>query len=161
MKKPLFIIVLCLVADATLLHSAQINTIRDISYVYALGKINGREYRNDYFDLTLTTKNAEFTRGSFINEQGKRARLVDAEANSKVWEEHYEIAVLADSLAANPRIRSPEQYLRAVRRGLEKEGLRTIGEETSVEISGLRFAHATMQGDGKVGTSAAECTRHF
>jgi hypothetical protein len=118
---------------------------KDISSVYAQGKIIGQEYRNDYFGLTLVVKNAQFTAGAFVSLEGKRARLVDAQANSKNWEDNYEIAILADALAANPLVHSPEQYVRAVRHQLEKEGLTTVSEESSTENSGMHFVAATMR----------------
>jgi hypothetical protein len=119
--------------------------LKDISLVYAQGKIVGSEYRNDYFGLTLTPGNAQFTAEAFVSSEGKRARLVDAQADAKNSEDKYEIAVLADLLAANPLIHSPEQYVRAVRHGLEKEGLATISEESPTEISGIHFVYAVMK----------------
>jgi hypothetical protein len=117
----------------------------DISVVYSEGKISGQEYRNDYFGLTLAPENAQFTEGAFLSPKGKRARLVDAQANSKNWKDKYEIAILADALAANPLVHSPEQYVRSVRHALEKEGLVTVSEESATEISGLHFIAAIMR----------------
>jgi hypothetical protein len=122
---------------------------KDISSVYAQGKINGQEYGNDYFGLTLALENAQFTAGAFVSSEGKRARLVDAQANTKKQEEKYEIAVLADLLAQNPLIHSPEQYVRAVRHGLEKEGLVAVSEESPTEISGVHFVVATMRANNE------------
>src|SRR5260370_37414966 len=87
----------------------QTSSRKDILFVHAQGKISGQEYRNDYFGLTLVAENAQFTAGAFVSSQGKRARLVDAQANSKNWEDKYEIAILADALADNPLVHSPEQ----------------------------------------------------
>jgi hypothetical protein len=123
----------------------QTTSPKDISYVYAQGKTNGQEYRNDYFGLTLAPENAQFTAGAFVSSEGKRARLVDAQANAKNREDKYEIAVLADLLAANPLIHSPEQYVRAVRHGLEREGLATVSQESPVDISGIHFVATTMR----------------
>ena len=120
-------------------------SVKDIFAVFAEGRVSGNQYKNDYFGLTLTPIGAEFTKGSFISQQGKRARLVDAEANAKEWEGKYSIAVLADALSANPLIRSPEQYVRSVRHQLEREGLTTVQEESPIEISGVRFIQATMK----------------
>jgi len=117
----------------------------DISLVYAQGKIVGPQYINDYFGLTLAPENGQFTAGAFVSPNGKRARLVDAQAKAKGREDLYEIAVLADLLAANPLIHSPEQYVRAVRHGLEKEGLTTVSEESPTEISGVHFVSAVMK----------------
>jgi hypothetical protein len=115
----------------------------------AAGKVAGNQHTNDYFGLTLATTNAEFTKGGFISSQGKRARLIDAEANAKKWDDKYSIAILADALSANPLIRSPEQYLRSVRHQLEKEGLATVQEESPVTISGLPFMHSIMKSAGQ------------
>jgi len=123
----------------------QTTSPKDISYVYAQGKINGQEYRNDYFGLTLALESVQFTRGAFVSSEGKRARLVDAQASTKNREDRYEIAVLADLLAANPLIHSPEQYVRAVRHGLEREGLATVSQESPVDISGIHFIATTMR----------------
>ena len=122
--------------------------VKDISVVYADGKVTGNQYRNDYFGLTLKPVGGKFTQGGFISPQGKRARLIDVEANAKNWEDKYSIAILADALSANPLIHSPDQYLRSVRHQLEREGLVTVQEESPVEISGLRFFQATMKSGG-------------
>jgi hypothetical protein len=118
---------------------------RDVSAVFATGKISATEYRNDYFGLTLTPLNAHFTQGDFVNVDGKRARLIDAQANAGNYEDRYEIAILADALSANPLIQSPTQYVRSVRHQFEKEGMATIQEESPIEISGLQFVQATMK----------------
>jgi uridylate kinase len=120
--------------------------IKDISAVFAEGKINGNEYNNDYFGLTLTPVNAQFTQGSFANSGGSRARLINAEANTKNFEDRYSIAILAAALSANPLVRSPEQYVRSVRHQFEqREGMSTVQEESAIEISGVRFVQATMK----------------
>ena len=147
-KNVVAVFVVCLCASISIGASAQA-PIPDISSVFAAGKIAGKQYTNDYFGLTLTTTNAEFTKGGFISSQGKRARLIDAEANAKKWEGKYSIAILADALSANPLIRSPEQYLRSVRHQLEKEGLVTVQEESPVTISGLPFMHSIMKSAGQ------------
>jgi hypothetical protein len=118
---------------------------KSISEVYAQGKTSGQEYRNDYFGLTLTVDGGQFTSRSFLSSEGKRARLVDAEANAKNWDEKYSIAVLADGRSENTLIQTPSQYVRAVRHQFEKEGMQTVREEFSVEISGLPFAGAVMK----------------
>jgi hypothetical protein len=142
----LAILVLCVhVARAT---GAPAQT-PDISAVFAEGKVTGNQYKNDYFGLTLTTNDALFTKGGFISSQGKRARLIDAEAKAKRWEDKYSIAILADALSANPLIHSPEQYLRSVRHQFEKEGLTTVQEESAITISGLPFVHAIMKTEGQ------------
>src|SRR6476646_8180467 len=104
--------------------------IKDISAVFAEGKVSGNQYKNDYFGLTLTPAGAQFTQGGFISSQGKRARLVDARASAKNWEDRYSIAILADALSANPLIHSPDQYLRSVCHQFEREGLVTVQEES-------------------------------
>src|SRR4029077_13689835 len=98
--------------------------IPDISSVFAAGKIAGNQYTNDYFGHPPPPTQSS-PKGGFISSQVKRARLIDAEANAKKWEDKFSIAILADALSANPLIRSPEQYLRSVRHQLEKEGLVT------------------------------------
>jgi hypothetical protein len=120
---------------ATLAVTTAQTPIKDISVVYAEGRVTGNQYRNDqyrndYFGLTLTPVGGKFTEGGFISSQGKRARLIDVEANAKNWEDKYSIAIRADALSANPLIHSPDQYLRGVRHQLEKEGLLTVQEES-------------------------------
>jgi hypothetical protein len=123
---------------------------KDISAVIAEGKVNGTQYKNDYFGLTLTPVNAQFTQGGFVNPGGSRARLIDAEANAKNLEDRYSIAILAAALSANPLVRSPEQYLRSVRHQFEqREGMTTVSEESPIEISGVRFVQATMKVTGQ------------
>jgi hypothetical protein len=125
--------------------AASQSSVPDISVVYAQGKVEGYQYKNDYFGLTLTTPEAEFTKGGFISSQGKRARLIDAEANATKREDKYSVAILADALSGNPLIQSPTQYLRSVRHQFEREGLATIQEKSSLTISGLSFIPAVMK----------------
>jgi hypothetical protein len=146
-KNVMAVFVVCLCASISIGASAQA-PIPDISSVFAADKIAGNQYTNDYFGLTLTTTNAEFSKGGFISSQRKRARLIDAEANAKKWDK-YSIAILADALSANPLIRSPEQYPRSIRHQLEKEGLVTVQEESPVTISGLPFMHSIMKSAGQ------------
>jgi hypothetical protein len=118
---------------------------KDISAVYAEGKIGGSEYKNNYFGLTLVAAPGQFTEGGFVNPQGNRARLIDVQNNSTNYQDRFEIAVLADSLAANPKIHSPEQYARSVRHQFEKENMETREVESPVQISGLKFVHAILK----------------
>jgi hypothetical protein len=118
---------------------------KDISTIYAQGKTEGHVYRNDYFGLTLTVDEAQFTKGSFVNSEGKRARLVDAEASATNWEQRYEIAVLADLLSKNPSIHSAGQYVRAVCHGFENEGWKTIELQFDTEVSGISFSGAALE----------------
>jgi len=98
---------------------AQDNPTKDISAVYAEGKVSGSEYKNDYFGLTLSAGSGQFTAGGFVSSEGKRARLVDVQANPDNWQDKFEIAALADTLAANLLVHSPEQYARSVRHQFE------------------------------------------
>jgi hypothetical protein len=119
---------------------------KDASAVFAEGKISGKEYKNEYFGLTLTTVDAQFTEEGFVSPRGTRARLIDAEANAKNWEDRYSISMLADALSANPLVRSPAQYVRSVRHQFEqREGMVTVQEETPIEISGLQFVGAALK----------------
>jgi hypothetical protein len=118
---------------------------KDISAIFAQGKVSGNEYKNDYFGLTLTPIHAQFTQGGFVSPDGKRARLIDAESNAKDWEDKYSIAVLADALSANPMVHSPTQYVRSVRHQFEREGMTTVQEEAPIEVSGVQFVRATMK----------------
>jgi hypothetical protein len=117
----------------------------DIAAIYAEGKVTGNVYKNDYFGLTLTLEKGEFTKGGFLSSEGKRARLIDAQANSPTWQDKTEIAVLADLLAANPRIRSAQQYVHILRHQFEKEGMETIQEETPVKVSDVPFIEAVLK----------------
>jgi hypothetical protein len=129
---------------------AQQKPTKDISAVYAEGKISGTKYKNEYFALTLTAAPGQFTQGGFVSSEGKRARLVDVENNSSNSQDKFEIAVLADSLAANPLVHAPEQYARAVRHQFEKQGMETEKTESPVEVSGLPFVQTILKvNDGK------------
>jgi hypothetical protein len=108
---------------------------KDISAIYAEGKTIGNVYKNDYFGLTLSIESGHFTEGGFISAQGKRARLIDAQANAANWQDKYEIAVLADLLSANPLIRSAQQYV----------GLATVQDEIQVKVSGVLFVEAILK----------------
>jgi hypothetical protein len=138
----LFVLLSC-----SALAYSQDKRANDISTVYAEGKINGTEYKNDYFGLTLTAEPGHFVHGDFISSEGKRARLVVVQDNSSNFEDKFEIAVLADSLAANPLIHAPEQYVRSVRHQLEKEGMDTDKAETTLQVSGLPFVQAILKGN--------------
>jgi hypothetical protein len=118
--------------------SAQIPP-KDIADIYAEGNISGNVYKNDYFGVTLTLESGAFTKGGFQSTQGKRARLIDAASNATNRQDKFDIAILADLLAANPLIRSAQQYARSVRHQFEKEGMETIQEETPVTVSGVPF----------------------
>jgi hypothetical protein len=118
---------------------------KDISVVYAEGKISGNDYKNEYFALTLTPAPGQFTHGGFVSSEGKRARLIDVENNSSDSQDKFEIAVLADSLASNPLVHSPEQYARSVRHHFEKEGMETEKAESPIEVSGLSFVRSLLK----------------
>ena len=118
---------------------------KDISAVYAEGKISGGLYKNEYFGITLTAQPGQFTQGGFVSSEGKRARLVDVQSNSSNFEDKFEIAVLADSLSANPMIHEPEQYARAVRHQFEKQGMETEKAESPIKVSGLLFVQAVLK----------------
>jgi len=124
---------------------AQEKPTKDISAVYAEGKISGTEYRNEYFGLTLNAGPGRFTEGGFVSSEGKRARLVDVQDNSFHFQDKFEIAVLADSLAANPLVHTPEQYARSVRHQFEKQGMETEKAESPIEVSGLPFVQAILK----------------
>jgi hypothetical protein len=135
----------------TLEGTANQAATKDITAVYADGKVADGQYKNAYFGLTLTPENAQFTQGGFVSSEGQRARLVDAQANAANWDDRYEIAILADALSANPLVTSPTQYVRSVRHQLEKERFETVQAESAIEISGSKFVYATMKiaEDGK------------
>ena len=124
---------------------AQQKPTKDISAVYAEGKISGTEYKNEYFALTLTAAPGQFTQGGFVSSEGKRARLVDVENNSSNYQDKFRIAVLADSLAANPLVHSPEQYARSMRHQFEKQGMETEKAESPIEVSGLPFVQVILK----------------
>jgi len=144
MRFHLSVFAFSLLCNPVLTH-AQEKPTKDISAVYAEGKINGSVYRNEYFGLTLTAQPGQFTQGGFISSEGKRARLVDVENNSTSFEDKFEIAVLADSLAANPSVHEPEQYARAVRHQFEKQGMETEQAESPVKVAGLPFVQAVLK----------------
>jgi hypothetical protein len=136
---------LCTFLFSFVLVNAQDRPTKDISEVYAGGKVNGNEYTNDYFGLTLLAGSGQFTAGGFVSAEGRRARLVDVEANPENWQGKFEIAVLADLLAANPLIHSPEQYVRAVRHQFEQQGMETEKAESPTEVAGLTFVRAVLK----------------
>jgi hypothetical protein len=118
---------------------------KDIADIYAEGKVSGNVYKNDYFGVTLTLESGAFTKGGFLSTQGKRARLIDAASNATNWQDNFDIAILADLLAANPLIHSAQQYARSVRHQLEKEGMETIQEETPVKVSSVPFIEVVLK----------------
>ena len=63
--KNLMAVFACLCASLSIGAAAQ-TPVPEISTVFAAGKVAGNQYTNDYFGLTLTTIDAEFTKGGFI-----------------------------------------------------------------------------------------------
>src|SRR5437879_12933388 len=73
---------------------------KDISAVFAEGKISNGQYTNAYFGLTLKPDGAQFVpQGAFISPQGKRARLVHAQRDAANGRHRYSVAVLADAVS--------------------------------------------------------------
>jgi hypothetical protein len=143
--RPSLMRLLCTLLFSAALFYAQDKPIPDISAVYAEGKVNGNEYTNEYFGLTLLAGSGKFTEGGFVSSDGKRARLIDVQANPDSWHDKFEIAVLADSLAANPQVHSPEQYVRAVHHQFEKQGMESEQTESPTEVAGLTFVRAVLK----------------
>lgn len=118
---------------------------KDISSVVAVGKVNANQYENEYFGLTLAADDANWKAPSFVNVEGRRARLVDALSKSHIWEKVYTFSILADLLSNRPLLQSTTQYVRSVRHQMEREGLQTIREEFPIEVSGIRFTGAVLK----------------
>lgn len=134
------------------LASAQDRATKNISAIYAEGKVSGNEYVNKYFGITLSSEHGTFTQGGFVSPAGTRARLIDVQYNAASWQNKFSIAVLADSLSANPLVRAPEEYVRAVRHQFEKQGMITVRTESTVEVSGLSFVRAILKVNETGGT---------
>lgn len=117
---------------------------KGIRAVYVEGKIAHGTYTNPYFGVTLTPVGGKFTRGAFISKDGGRARLADAQMDTRQWASRYEIAILADARRANPGIHSPATYVRAVLRALGRKGWETIHRGRPTTISGRRFIGALL-----------------
>ena len=120
-------------------------TSKDINSVIAAGKVTTNQYRNDFFGLSVTAKDGVINAPTFVNVDAQRARLSDVSSSVKEADNRYSVGVLADSLAKNPLIHSPEQYIRAVRHQLEKERLETVRQEFPIEVSGIPFVGAVMK----------------
>jgi hypothetical protein len=132
----------------TMICAAQTAT-KDISSLIAAGKITGNQYQNDYLGLTFTAEGGHVKPSSVTNLAAGRARIVEAISDSDAPDSSYSFEILVDGVANYPQIKSPAQYLRSVRHSLEKEGLRTLREEFSVEISGIPFTGAIMEVPGE------------
>ena len=117
----------------------------DIDAVVAAGRITANQYQNDYFALTLTADDGVIQAPSLVNRDAQRARLADTSSNAKVGEKRYSVGLLVDAQAKNPQIHSPEQYIRAVRQQLQKDGLETVREEFPIDVSGVAFVGAVMK----------------
>jgi hypothetical protein len=123
--------------------------VKDIAAVYAEGKSSGTRYTNGYFGLTLDIAPGEFTQGGFLSEEGKRARLIDAQYKAANPEDRFEIAILADLRSANPKVLSAEHYARIARHQFEKQGMTDVKTEAAVQVSGVQFTEAILkEGDG-------------
>ncbi len=142
-------LLLILLLSGTLAY-AQSTATKGVAAVYAAGKISGNDYTNDYFGLTLSSAGGHFTKGGFADSE--RARLVDVQANPDNLQDRFEIAVLADSLSANPQVHGPQQYAGAVRHQFEKEGMETVSVESPTEVSGVTFMRSVLKvsDDGQV-----------
>jgi hypothetical protein len=117
----------------------------DIDAVVAAGKVTSNQYNNDYFALTVTADDGVIQAPSLVNRDAQRARLADASSNAKMGEKRYSVGLLVDAQAKNPLIHSPEQYIRAVRQQLQKDGLETVREEFPIDVSGVAFVGAVMK----------------
>jgi hypothetical protein len=123
---------------------AQNNSIKDIALIYAEGKIDANKYTNDYFGLTLSAGSGRFTEGGFLSPVGKRARLIDVQADADNWDDKFEIAVLADLMTQHPQIQSSKQYIHSLRQSFEKQGMETYKESSTI-VSNLPFAYVVMK----------------
>jgi len=117
----------------------------DISAVVHAGSVESDRYENTFFHLTLTAEHADWQAPSFVNVEGRRARLVDALSRSLAWEDTYTFSILADSLLNHPQLESTTIYVRSVRHQLEKQGLQTIREEFPIDVSGTHFIGAILR----------------
>jgi hypothetical protein len=130
-------------------NSAAQTATKDVSSLIAAGKITGNRYQNYYLGLTFTAEGGHVNPGSVTDLAAGRARIVEALSDSSAPDSSYSFAILVDDAANYPQIKSPAQYVRSVRRSLEKQGLRTRREEFSIEISGLPFTGTIMEVPGE------------
>lgn len=123
--------------------------LSNVSAVMAAGKFDGNRYTNKYLGLEFRAESGTAKPGTVVNLEGKRARLVEAASDSGEPDKSYSFAIMIDSLENYPQLHSPEQYVRSVRRSLEREGLRTVRDEYPLEISGKPFTGAILEVQGK------------
>ncbi|HJX83465.1 MAG TPA: hypothetical protein VJ723_03885 [Candidatus Angelobacter sp.] len=121
------------------------NAHNDISSIVAAGKVQGNQYENAYFGLTIVAGDADIQAPAAVNVKGRQARLIQIISRSRIWDNIYTFAILADSRANYPPGQSVTEYVRNFRHRLEGEGLQTIKEEFPVVMSGVSFTEAILR----------------
>jgi hypothetical protein len=118
----------------------------DIQALIASGKVEGETYRNGYFDISFDASGAAFTAPSFLDEQGRNVRLVEAVSNGPKREDMYAILILADRLSNYPTLKSRSEYVVGIRNQLEQEGAKRSRQDLfPYIISDVEFTGAMLR----------------
>jgi hypothetical protein len=127
----------------------------DVPSLIAAGKVDGKKYWNEYFDLSFTAPGAVLTAPSTVDEQGRNVRLVDAVAGGQKREDMYTISILADRLPNYPQLFSRSEYVATLTAQLKGEGAKTARDNFRYVISGVEFVGSILQ------ESDGPSTSHF
>ena len=130
---------------AAVIVGAQSKKAPDISTVASAGVVEGTKYTNSFFKLSVDAPNATLQLNPVVNTKGQYARLLQVDSKPATWEATYALSISADSLAINPQVQSPVQYVRSIRHQLEREGLPTVREEFPITIAGVQFTGAVVE----------------
>jgi len=133
-SKLLFVV--CALLCASTAQKEKFVGIKDIA---AAGKINSGGYTNSLLGVAIDAPDANLTLNPYIQESAQRGRILQVLSKPTNWDDTYTIALLADLLAVNPLVKTPDDYVRSVRHGFEHQGQPTVREEFPISIGGVRF----------------------
>ena len=120
----------------------------DIKTVTAAGHVNGKEYENSYFGVSvqLPEANEHMALNTLVAEN--RAILLEASNVQGSIDQRHNFVVVAHS-ADIPGLTSTAQFVRSAQHQLEREGLQTVRAEIPVTIGGREFIQSDLKMESK------------
>ena len=120
----------------------------DIKTIAAAGHVNGKEYQNSYFGVSvqLPEPNEHLILNGLVAEN--RAILLEAVNEKGDVQQWHNFVIVAHS-ADIPGLSSTAQFVRSLRHQLEGEGLQTMRAEIPVTIGGHEFIESDLKMDSK------------
>jgi hypothetical protein len=118
----------------------------DIKTIAAAGHVNGKEYENSYFGVSvlLPQPNEDLTLNSLVaDNRAILLRALNAKGNTDQWHTFMIAAHSAEGFT------STVQFVRSIRHQLESEGLQTVRAEIPVTIGGREFIQSDLKMESK------------